>query len=139
MPFYNKHNQKSYKLIVISSAIASLGLLISYYNVDRNYNLFLIFILVAYLLFIHSKTEEVPVWEQIMLEDSDQGLANIKKNLCGKGLFVRSFRALIFLGRQNFSHRTLLEIEILKSKCYSLEKVHRGGSRVSGALDVIKF
>jgi len=46
---------------------------------------------------------------------------------------------LIFLGRQNFSHRTLLEIEILKSKCYSLEKIHRGGSRVVGALQVIKF
>ena len=59
-------------MIAISSAIASLGLLISYYNIDRNYNLFLILILVVYLLFIYSKKEEVPVWEQLMLEDGDQ-------------------------------------------------------------------
>ena len=59
--------------------------------------------------------------------------------MSNKGLFVKTFRSLIFLGRQNFSQRTLLEIEIMKSKCYTIEKMFRGGTKVCGSLDIIKF
>ena len=65
IPFYNEYNQRFYKLIAISSAIASLGLLISYYNINRNYNLFIILVLVIYLIYVHASKEEVPAWQEV--------------------------------------------------------------------------
>jgi hypothetical protein len=93
----------------VASLISSLGILISFYNVDSNYNIFLIIVLISYLLFIHSKKIEAQPWEQLNLQDAEEeGFQSIKKRLCNQGLFVKTFRDLIFLGRQNFSHRTLL-------------------------------
>ena len=74
-----------------------------------------------------------------MQEGDDEGFNTIKKCITDKGRFVMGFRSLIFLGRQNLSHRTLLEIEIMKAKCYAVEKVHKGGKRMCSSLDVIKF
>ena len=70
VPFYNAYNQQYYKLIVISSVIASLGLLVSFFSINRNYNLIFIAILVGYLLFVHGKKEEVPVWQEVVVEEA---------------------------------------------------------------------
>ncbi len=45
--------------------ISAVGLLVSYYNVDKIVNLLLIALLIGYLLYIQTHQEEVPVWEQI--------------------------------------------------------------------------
>lgn len=106
VPFYNDFNQKLYKIICASSLIACVGLVVSYYDASSNLNLFLIFTLVAFLFYIYSQREEVPVWEQIKPNEPDpEGIQVIKNDLNKKSLYVKSFRSLIFLGRQNRSHR----------------------------------
>jgi hypothetical protein len=79
VPFYNEFNQKIYKVICASSFICSIGLLVSYYNASSNLNLVLIFTLVAFLVYIHSQREEVPLWEQIKPAEPDpEGIQVIK-------------------------------------------------------------
>lgn len=110
-PFFSENNQNYYKLILFSSLIATIGLLVAYYNLDRTFNLLLISALVGYLLLVKNKPEEHPQWEEVGAAEADlEGIQTIKSNLTKKGLFSKSFRALIFLGRQNRSHRGQLEI-----------------------------
>lgn len=79
VPFYNEFNQKIYKVICASSLICSIGLLVSYYNASSNLNLVLIFTLVAFLVYIHSQSEEAPLWEQIKPTEPDpEGIQVIK-------------------------------------------------------------
>lgn len=62
MPFFNDFYCKYYKGIAISSAIASFGLLISFFNLKEYYTLIIIVILVGFLLQFKFK-REVPIWE----------------------------------------------------------------------------
>ena len=44
------------------------------------------------------------------MEVDNEGLVVINECLYNKGQYTRGFRELIFKGRQNWSHRTLMEI-----------------------------
>lgn len=62
IPFFNDFYCKYYKGIAISSAIASFGLLISFFSLNEYYTIILIIILVGFLLQFKFK-REVPIWE----------------------------------------------------------------------------
>lgn len=71
VPFYNEFNQQYYKIISFSSVIASLGLLVAFYDASNNFNLILIFTLIAFLIYIHNQRQEVPVWEHVTPLEAD--------------------------------------------------------------------
>ena len=52
---------------------------------------------------------------------------------------TKAYRELVFLSRKKNSHREQLIIDVIKSKCYKLEIMSRGGAKVANASSLLEY
>lgn len=136
-PFYLGWAQTTHRFILVSSLISCFGILTAY--LDQQYYIFLIIsvCLVLLLATVKKAPAEEP-WQAVEeVEDGSSSILKIKERLLQEGCYVRAFRELIMEARKNNSHRTLLYIEILKSRCTDLERLNRGGGSKCSSVDII--
>jgi hypothetical protein len=120
-PFYADRNQQTHQAVLLAALIAALGVLVT--NFGQQHYLFLA--ITAALLVLLGRARGgggQQEWEEVAegTGEGEDDLGRLRRRLFSERAYVRVFRELIILSRKNNSHRTLLEIEILKSKCTEL-------------------
>jgi hypothetical protein len=111
---------------------------VAHFGVQHHY---LFLVIAAGLLILLTRVRAAGEWEAVVgeLGEGEGELGKVRGRLFTERAYVRAFRELILLSRKNNSHRTQLEIEILKSKCSGLEAINRGGTRKCTPEKVVNF